>query len=90
MVSQEILQELQAGLTQIPVESAFPWDPVHTKAHVHLSRVESLFPPVPWSSCSQALLVLNATCSCGTLTHCTPKELPSVKFLVLFYWVLNG
>ena len=26
--------------------SALPWDPVHMKAFVHLSRMESLFPPV--------------------------------------------
>ena len=39
--SQEILQEPQVGLTQIPVVSALPWDQVHMKACVHLSKVES-------------------------------------------------
>ena len=36
--------------------SAFPWNPVHVKACVCLSRVESPFLPGPWISCTQALL----------------------------------
>ena len=40
--------------------SALPWDPVHMKACVHLSRMGFLFPPV-WSSCAQAPLAFNAS-----------------------------
>ena len=50
--------------------SALPWDPVHMKACVHLSRVESLFPQVPWSPCTQAPLALNAICSWGSSSQC--------------------
>ena len=32
---------------------AFPWDTVHVNICVHISRMGSLFPPVPWSSCAQ-------------------------------------
>ena len=38
--------------------SALSWDSGHTKASVPLPRVETLFPPVTWSSCAQALLAL--------------------------------
>ena len=31
---------------------ALPWDPVHMKVCVCLSRMGSLFPPVLWSSCA--------------------------------------
>ena len=48
---------------------ALPWDPVHMKPCVHLSRVGSLFPPVPWSSCTQAPLSFNARCSGGSLSN---------------------
>ena len=62
LFSQEILQELQSGPTQIPMEPLLCpcalWDPVHMKACVCLSRMGSQFPPVPWSSCAQALLFL--------------------------------
>ena len=57
--SQTIPQELQSGLTQIPMES-LPLDPVHMKASVHLSRMGSPFPPVPQSSCTQALMAINS------------------------------
>ena len=50
--------------------SALPWDPVHTKACVCLSRVVSLFPPVLWSSCAQAPLALKAKCSRGSSSQC--------------------
>ena len=33
---------------------ALPWDPVHVKVCVHISRMGSPFPPVLWSSCAQA------------------------------------
>ena len=45
--------------------SALPWDPVHMKVCVCLSRMGSPFPPVPWSSCTQAPLAFNARCSKG-------------------------
>ena len=48
---------------------ALPWNPVHVKVCVHLSRIRSLFPPVPWSSCTQAPLAFNARCS-GALSPC--------------------
>ena len=43
--------------------SALPWDPVHMKASMCLSRVEYPFSPVLWSSCTKAMLVLNTQCS---------------------------
>ena len=39
------------------------WDPVHIKTYVCPSRMDSLFPPILWSSCAQALLAFNAKCS---------------------------
>jgi len=42
---------------------ALPWDPVHVKVCVRLLRMGSPFPPVPWSSCTQAPLAFNARCS---------------------------
>jgi len=48
---------------------ALPWDPVHVKVCVCLLRMGSLFPPVPWSSCTQAPLAFNARCS-GALSPC--------------------
>ena len=50
--------------------SALPWDPVHVKACVQFSRMGSPFPPVPWSSCAQAPLALNAKCSGGCFSQC--------------------
>ena len=34
--------------------SALPWDPIHMKAYVCLSGMESPFPLVPWVSCTKA------------------------------------
>ena len=42
---------------------ALPWDQVHVKVYVHLLRMGSPFPPVPWSFCAQAPLTFNARCS---------------------------
>ena len=50
--------------------SALPWDPVHMKACVCLSRMESPFLPVPWSSWAQALMPLNAKCSKSSSPQC--------------------
>ena len=47
---------------------ALPWDPVHVKVRVHLLRMGSPFPPVLWSSCTQAPLVFNARCSRGSFS----------------------
>ena len=55
--------KLQSGLTQIPMETALPWDPVRMKVCVRLLRMGSLFPPIPWSSCAQAPPAFNARCS---------------------------
>ena len=49
---------------------AFPWDPVHVKVCARLSGMGSPFPPVLWSSCTQAPLVFNARCSCGFFSQC--------------------
>ena len=48
--------------------SALPWDPVHTKVFVCLSRMGSPFPP--WSSCARAPLALSAKCSGGSFFQC--------------------
>ena len=45
------------------VAFTLPWDPVHVKAYVHLSRMGSPFPPVLWTSCTQAPLAFNVRCS---------------------------
>ena len=50
-------------------------DSVHMKACVHFSRMGSSFPPIPWSSCAQALLALNAKCSGGSSSQC---QIPGV------------
>ena len=44
LFSYEILQYLQVSMTQILMDSALPWDPVHIKACVHPSRVGLCFP----------------------------------------------
>ena len=49
--------------------SALPWDPMHMKSCVHPPRVETLFPLVPWCSCTQALLAFNTRCS-GRSSQC--------------------
>ena len=54
---------------------ALPWDSVHVKICVHLSRMGSPFPPVSWSSCAQAPLAFNARCSEGSFSHC---QIPGV------------
>ena len=56
------------------VVSALPWDPVHMKPCVWLSRVESLFPPVLRSFSAQFLLHLNAKYFRGSSSQCqTPQ-----------------
>ena len=72
---QESLQDQQVGLPQDPMKSLlFPWVLVHTRICVHPPRVESLFPPVLWSSCTQALLTFKAKYSGGSFSQCqTPR-----------------
>ena len=45
--------------------SALPWDLVHIKPVCAFQELCLTFPPVPWSSYTQALLALNARCSGG-------------------------
>ena len=46
--------------------TALPWVPVHVTPRVHPPRVESLFPPVMCSSCTQAPLAFKAKCPGGS------------------------
>ena len=48
---------------------ALPWDPVRVKVCVRLLRMGCPFPPVPWSSCTQAPLAFNARCSRGSFSQ---------------------
>ena len=56
-----------------------PWDPVQVKVCVHLLRMGSPFPPVPWSSCTQAPLAFNARCSRGSFSQC---QIPTREILM--------
>ena len=68
---QGILQELQEGLTQIPMESLLCLGTQGgQKACVCLSRVKSAFSSVLWSSCAQTPLALNAKCSRCSSSQC--------------------
>ena len=70
---------------------ALPWDPVHMKFCVHLLRMGSPFPPVPWSSCTQAPLAFNARCSRGSFSQCqipTRESLMWGSELSLLYVIL--
>ena len=49
---------------------ALPWDPEHVKVCVHLLRMGSPFPPVLWSSCTQAPMAFNARCSRDSFSQC--------------------
>ena len=49
---------------------ALPWDPVHMKICVLLLRMGSPFPPVLWSSYTQAPLAFNDRCSRGSFSQC--------------------
>ena len=51
---------------------ALPWVPVHVKVRVCLLRMGSPFPPVLWSSYTQAPLAFNARCSSGFLPVSDP------------------
>lgn len=43
--------------------TALCWVPVNMRSCLHLLRVEFLFPPILWSSCTQALLAFKDKCS---------------------------
>ena len=60
--------------------TALPWVPVHMKPCVHPPRVESLFPPILWSSCTQALLAFKAKCSGGSSFWCQMPSLGSLTW----------
>ena len=49
---------------------ALPWNPVHVIICVCLTRMGSPFPPVLWSSCTQAPLAFNARYSRGSFSPC--------------------
>ena len=69
LFSQETLNELQTGLTQIPKETILPLDTVHMKACVHLSRVVSTsLSPMELLFTSPS--ALKARCSGGFSIHC--------------------
>ena len=69
----------QAGLTQAPVESLLLLGPsVHVTLWAY--QEQSLFPPVLWSSCTQALLALKARCSSGSFSQCQSPRLGNLTW----------
>ena len=54
--------------------------PSYTRTGVHPPRVESLFPPVLWSSCIQALLAFKTNCSGGSSSQCQTSRLGSLMW----------
>ena len=58
---------------------ALPWDLVHVKVCVRLLRMGSPFPPVLWSSCTQAPLAFSARCSRGSFSQC---QIPACEGLM--------
>ena len=75
------LQDPQVGLAQAPMESLLcAGSPVHVKSCVHPPRVESLFPPVLWSSCTQALLAFKVKCSGGSSSWCQTLRMGSLTW----------
>ena len=56
-----------------------PWDPVHVNVCVCLLRMGSPFPPVLWSSCTQAPLAFNTRCSRGSFSQC---QIPTSESLL--------
>ena len=65
---QETMQDHQLCLVRFLQSrvTALPWVPVHMKTCMHPPRVDSLFFPALWSSCTQALLVFKVRCSRGS------------------------
>ena len=52
-----------------------PWDPAYMKHCECPPTVESLFPPVLWSSCSQASLAFSTKCSRASSSRCQTPQL---------------
>ena len=78
---QETFKDLQVVLAYAPMGvTALPWVPVHVKTCACPARVESLFPPVLWSSCTQAPLTSKAKCSGGSSSQCQTPRLGSLKW----------
>ena len=50
--------------------TASSWIPVHVKLCVYPPGVESVFPSVLWSSCTQTQLAIKAKCSRGSSSPC--------------------
>ena len=65
-LSQETLQDFQAGLCKVPWSHCIPWFPLHIKPCVHPPVVEPLFLPVLWTFCTWALLAFKTKCSCAS------------------------
>ena len=55
--------------------TALCWVPVSVRPCVRPPRVESLFSPTPWSSCTQLLLAFKAKCSGGSSAQCQMHRL---------------
>ena len=78
---QETLQDQQVGLGRALMKSLLlPWVSVHTRPCVHPPSVESLFVPVLWSFCIQALLASKANCSQGSSSWCQTPRLGSLAW----------
>ena len=60
--------------------SALSWVPVHVKPCVCPPRVESLFPQVLWSSCTQAPLSFKTKSSGGHSSQCQTPRLGSLMW----------
>ena len=65
-----------------------PCMPVHVKHFMHSPRVESLFAPVMWSSCTQAPLAFKTKCSWGSSSQCQTPRLGGLTWgsELLFLW----
>ena len=59
---------------------ALPWDPVQVKPCAHPPKVESVFTPVLWSSCTQAWLTVNIKCSRGSSSQCQSPRLGNLMW----------
>ena len=84
LLLQEAFQDQQGGLTQLPF-TLFPLrqDLEHVRFHLHLFRVESLFPIVLYVSCMPAPLAFKARHSWGLSFWC---RTPGLRILM---WALG-
>ena len=60
--------------------TALCWVPVYMKTCARPPRVQSLFPPVLWSSCTQAPRAFKAKCSGGSSSWCQTLMLGSLTW----------